>query len=144
MSRRFIASLLALLALPVLLVACGDDGGGGSSDDGASVTTPEDVKAPAAEVATGLRKIDQIGKDIAAALKADDTTKAKDLVDGIEPVWQGVEGTVKDNDEDTYVTFEDAFASLERAIEDGDSDKASKTSATISEAVSKYLEAYPA
>ena len=146
MLKRLTASLLGLLALATLTAACGDDDDSNAtaSGDRADVTAPEDVKAPADEVAAGLAEIDQLGTDIAASVKAGDGDKVATLVDGIEPVWQKIEGTIKANDEDTYLAFEDAFAAIERAADDKDADAAATGASTISTLVEDYLKVYPA
>ena len=145
MLKRFTALLLALLTLATFAAACGDDDDGDATATGDStkVTAPEDVKAPADEVAAGLEEMDQLAKDVVTALEDDDTDKASELYDEAHEVWEDVEGTVKDNDEDAYIAFEDALSSLETAAADGDVDKASAASVDISAAVSTYLEAYP-
>ena len=144
MSKRLTASLLALLALASLAAACGDDDDSSASTDHITeVTAPEDVKAPADEVAAGLTEMDELAKRVVAAVEADDTDKATELYDETHETWEEVEGTIKDNDEDAYLAFEDALASLQTAARDGDLDKARAASSDISTAVSSYLEAYP-
>jgi hypothetical protein len=95
----------------------------------------------AADVATGLRKIDQLAKDIAASAGTD-KAKASSLDSQIEPTWQPIEDTIKANDENTYITMEDNFAVLEKAADDGDAAAATKGSAAISSAVQAYLAKY--
>jgi len=95
----------------------------------------------AADVATGLRKIDQLAKDIAASAGTD-KAKASSLDSQIEPAWQPIEDTIKANDENTYITMEDNFAVLEKAADDGDAAAATKGSAAISSAVQAYLAKY--
>ena len=51
-------------------------------------------------------------------------TGRKTLNDTIEPAWQPIEGTIKANDPDTYITFEDNFAVLGDAIDSDDAAKA--------------------
>jgi hypothetical protein len=138
-SRRLL--LVVVLALAVLGTACGDD-----DDDGGGATTtsvaPEDVQAPAAAVAAGLQKIDGIVQQAAAAVGTDQDA-AKELSDQIEPIWFTIEGTVKANDQDVYLTFEDAFASLAGAAEKADTARATKAAADVKQAVTDYLAKYP-
>lgn len=103
---------------------------------------PEDVQAPAAEVTAGLRQIDQTAKDVAAKTGTDQAG-AEQLNAQIHPTWEKVEGTIKSNNQDAYITFEDNFALLSNAAKDGDAAKAKTASETISKAVSDYLTAYP-
>lgn len=128
------------LAVSLGVAGCSDDA------DDATVTTdaaaaPEDVRAPAAEVTTGLRQIETIASAVAAA--GADTDAAKAQVEEIEPVWARIEGTVKANDEDAYVSFEDSFALLEKAAEEGDAARSQQGSADVAKAVSAYLAEYP-
>ena len=103
---------------------------------------PEEVKAPAAEVAIGLRQIDQTARGIADKAGTD-KAGAEQLDAQIEPVWQKVEGTIKSNNPDVYITFEDNFAMLSIAAKGGDAAKAKTASDTISKTVTDYLAAYP-
>lgn len=142
--RTFSRSLTALLAVALvsLAAACGD--GDSASETAATATTaPEDLRASDAAVTTGLREINQLGRDIAGAVVAGELERAQGLVEHIEPVWEPVEGTVKANDEDVYIALEDAFAAIGLAVDDGDKVKAEKAADAISAAVNAYLEAYP-
>ena len=87
----------------------------------------------------------QIGGITAQAAQAvpSDKAKAQDASEQIEPVWQHVEGTVKANDPDAYITFEDSFAALEKAVDDGDAAKAQEAATTVATTVTAYLEKYP-
>jgi hypothetical protein len=89
----------------------------------------------------GLRKIDQLAKDIAASAGTD-KAKAASLDSQIEPTWKPIEDTIRANDQNTYLTMEDNFAVLEKAADDGDAAAATKGSAAISSAVQAYLVKY--
>ena len=102
---------------------------------------PQSQPASAADVATGLRKIDQLAKDIAASAGTD-KTKATSLDSQVEPTWATIEDTVKQNDQNIYLAMEDNFAVLEKAADDGDAAAATKGSAAISSAVQAYLAKY--
>ena len=143
MSKRLIGSVLAVLAIGGLVAACGDDDDS-SSKSGATTTAPEEKRASDADVAEGLKKIDTLGQDIHAAIQAGDKDKAAELIDQIEPTWEDIEGTIKANDENLYLQFEDAFAALGLAAKATDATKAQTTAANISGAVAIYLQAHPA
>src|SRR5262249_36993935 len=96
-----------------------------SSATDATSGAPEDQRTSAAAVAAGLRNIQVIAGQIARTA-ASDKGKAMELSAQIEPRWQPIEGTVKANDQDAYLAFEDAFALLEIAAKDGDGAKAAK------------------
>jgi hypothetical protein len=138
MANRVTRIVLALLAAVAFLGACGND----KPDASSSSTAPESLRASAAEVATGLATIRQLAADIAAAAGTD-KAKAASLVEQVEPTWKKIEGTIKANDQDAYLTFEDAFAALGKAAEEGDSAKAAKASNDVSTASSAYLARYP-
>lgn len=104
--------------------------------------SPEDQRTTAAAVAAGMRTIEQIAKDVAAAAGTDQA-RATSLTEQIEPAWQPIEGTVKQNDQDTYLAMEDGFAVLENAAETGDAAGAANGAATISRTVQSYLAKYP-
>lgn len=121
--------------------------GAGCSDSTTSATSssnqaPEDVKAPAAEVSTGLEQIQGITGQMASAVGSD-KAKAQDLNEQIEPTWEKIEGTVKANDSEAYITFEDSFAALGKAAESGDTAKAQEAATTVSNTVTAYLAKYP-
>lgn len=139
MTRRLARLLLAALAVALVAGACG-----GSGDDNASpsTTAPEEHRATAAEVASGLPKIEQIARNLAAAAESDQA-EAKDLSEQIEPVWRPIEGTIKANDQDAYLSFEDSFAVLEKAADDGDAAKATEAAGTVEATAVAYLAKYP-
>lgn len=134
--RRIITGLVAAGAI-VTLVGC-SSGGSSSESPSPSATAsvaPEDLRAPAAEVALGLKALDELTAQIAAAPDA----AGKALSEGIEPIWMPIEGTIKANDPDAYLTFEDAFALLES----GDQAKAKKGADAVASASKAYLAKYP-
>jgi hypothetical protein len=140
---RFTVGLLALLMLTFVGAACGGDDD--DSTAGATTTTaPEEARTSAADVAAGLKTITGIGDRIAAAVKAGDASKASDLVKTIEPAWSEIEGTIKADDQEVYLSFEDAFAAIGLAVKDGDTTKATAVAGDIHAAADAYLEAHPA
>jgi hypothetical protein len=136
--------LLVLLALTLVGTACGGDDDDASGSNAATTTAPEEARASDADVAAGLHTITALGTDIAAAVTAGDKAKASDLVEKIEPAWEDIEGTIKANDEEVYLSFEDAFAAIGLAVKDGDGDKATAVAGDITTAADAYLEAHPA
>jgi hypothetical protein len=134
----------AVLALGLSLAACGDDDDDAATEGSATEgTAPEDVRASDAEVATGLQQIDDLGDEVASAVADGDDDGAVEANEQIEPAWFGVEGTVKANDEDVYLTFEDNFATLGMAVDEGDAEGAQTAADTVSETVSAYLADHP-
>jgi hypothetical protein len=135
--------LFVLLAVALVAAACGDDDDAGSGAATATSLAPEDVQAPAAAVAAGLQRIDGIVQQAAAAVGTDDAT-ARSLSDQVEPIWFTIEGTVKANDTEVYLGFEDSFASLAGAAEKGDVDRATKAASAVQQAVADYVAKHPA
>jgi hypothetical protein len=128
-----------LLTTGLLLVGCGS---GDSASTSSASAAPESVTTTPAAVAAGLGKIVTIAADVKANIS--EKGKATMIDKGIEPIWATVEGTVKGNDADAYLAFEDAFAVLENAAKDGDAAKAAAGSDAVSKAASAYLAKYPA
>src|SRR5262245_10938143 len=117
--RGRFALLAALIALSAGLAACGgDDNSSADSSAGttsaattqASTQAPEDTIAPDAAVGAGLVKLKGVAEKIADASDAD---ASKEASEGLEPVWQPIEGTVKKNEPDLYLDIEDSFERLE-------------------------------
>lgn len=146
--RRTGAIAALTIALALLAGACSSNdkttvtpaASAGSSEDASKA--PEEARAPAAEVSAGLTQIRDITAQVAQAVGSD-KAKAKDLNEQIEPVWHSIEGTVKTNDSDAYITFEDSFAELGKAVDDGDSAKAQQAATTVATTLTAYLEKYP-
>ncbi len=134
-----------VVAASVALTGCGGGGSAAGAADTAGAAgaapAPEELRASPAAVATGLKAIDGIAAQVAAA--GTDTAKAKELVGQIEPQWYQIEGTVKANNPDMYLAFEDAFAVLEGAVEKGAAAAAAKGAQTVSTTAQGYLAKYP-
>lgn len=133
---RWLAVLLMIAVVGVFAGACGSE----TKDGGGSA--PEDRRATAAEVAAGLGRIDGMARDVAAQAGVD-KAKAVATDAAIEPQWKLIEGTVKANDKDAYLAFEDNFALLGDAAKNGDAAKAARGSAGVTKAVADYLARYP-
>jgi hypothetical protein len=95
-----------------------------------------------ADVASGMRKIDETAKEIAVSAGTD-KARASSLYGLIEPTWFPIEGTVKQHDQNTYLAMEDNFAVLENAANTGDAAAAGKGASAISSAVQDYLAKNP-
>jgi hypothetical protein len=138
-----IALAAALVALSAGLAACGGDDGsasGGSTAASSSATTqaasPEDTIAPDAAVGAGLVKLKGVANKIADSPGGDE---AKAAAEGLEPVWQPIEGTVKKNEPDLYLDIEDSF----QRMESGDLANAKKGARSMVTAVDAYLAKHP-
>jgi hypothetical protein len=146
-SRWRTASLVLVVISVVGLAACSSGGGTSAAPTSAAPTSATSAAAapeqpaPAADVAMGLRKIDQIAKQIAETAGTD-KARAVSLDGQIEPIWKQIEDTVKQNDQDTYLAMEDNFAVLEKAADEGNAAEAAKGSAGVTSAVQPYLAKY--
>ena len=118
-STRILVAAAGLTALAAGACSASKSATPPSSQAPTSSQAPEAQRASAADVATGLRKIDDTAKGVAAKA-AGDKAGAQALDAQIEPVWKTIEGTVKANSQDGYATFEDSFGSLESAANAGD------------------------
>ena len=137
MTRTSIRGIaVILLALAVGGVACGKD------EKKASEPDRYEQRVSAKDVATGLGQIETLTNQIALAVSAD-AKAAKAQAEGIEKLWEPIEGTIRANDKDSYIRFEDDFAALEKAADDADSAKAQTAAKDVSEAVKAYVGKYP-
>ena len=133
------------VAVGLALAVGGACGGGGSSKSNGQTSSPapEDQRASAVEVTAGLGKIGGIVGQVGLAAGAD-VKSAKQLDEGIEPEWEKIEGTIRANDKDLYIRFEDDFAALGKAAAAGDATKATQTAGDIAKAIKAYMAKYPA
>ncbi|HEV7863601.1 MAG TPA: hypothetical protein VGR20_12905, partial [Acidimicrobiia bacterium] len=97
----------------------------------------------AAQLAEGLKTIQDIAADVAAAT-GKDKVQAQKINEGIEPVWKKIEDTLRANDKDAYIAFEDGFEALGAAATAGDAKKAGEAADTVAATVKAYIAKYPA
>jgi hypothetical protein len=135
--RSWWRGVAVLLAVAIGGVACSSD----KKEDNAAPAA-EDLRAPAAQVAKGLGDIDALVKQISATVTAD-AKAAKEQAEGIEKLWEPIEGTIRENDKDAYIRFEDDFAAIDKAVGDADAAKTQSTAGDVSEAVKAYVAKYP-
>jgi hypothetical protein len=133
--------MLRRIAVVMLALTIGGAACGGDKEKKAEPDRYEQ-RVSATDVATGLGKIQTLTNQIALAVSAD-AKAAQEQAKGIEELWEPIEGTIRANDKDSYIRFEDDFAALEKAAEGADSAKAQSTSADVAEAVKAYLAKYP-
>ncbi len=139
--------VVAAAAVSAFVVGCGNgtDSGTPAADSSTSARAPapapEEVTTSPAAVAAGLRQIATIAAQVAAS--GADKAQATGLARQIEPVWKTIEGTVKANDQNAYLAFEDSFALLGTGAEAGDTAKLQQGLAGVSKATADYLVKYP-
>lgn len=125
----------AMCVVAAGLVACGDD----DTDKGSGGTTaadPHEVFAPDPVVATGLNQLVTVATGVA---DTPDEAAAKRAAEGLEPVWEEVEGTVKRNEPDLYATIEEDLSLLES----GEPAKTRQGAAELDTTVKAYLAKHP-
>jgi len=133
--------LAAALVGTVLLTftACSDDSSTTATSSSSS-PAPEDVIAPAAEVAAGLRRLGEVSDQIVAAGTDKDT--AKPAIAQLEPIWEHIEGAVRKNDLDVYVSVEEDLVLLAKAG-NGDADTAKRGGDDLRTQIDTYLASHP-
>jgi hypothetical protein len=138
--RGRFALVAAMVALGAALGACGGDDDSGGSSSGAATTqaaaSPEDRIAPDAQVGAGLVKLKGVAERVAGAPDGDES---KEAAEGLEAVWEPIEGTVKRNEPDLYLEVEDSFERLSS----GDLDNAKRGEQSLEKAVDAYLAKHP-
>jgi hypothetical protein len=143
-----VVAMAFVLTVGVGLAACGgddDDSSGSGSGSGSGIESsvaPEDLRASDADVAAGLADIKSIATRAAGAVEAG-SPDATSLNDTIEAAWKPIEGTIKANDADAYIAFEDNFAVLGNAVDDEDATKAGDAAEIINTTADKYLAEHP-
>jgi hypothetical protein len=139
---RALRMVAVVAAVSALAMGCsnGTDSGA-TAGSSTSAPAPEDITTSPAAVAAGLRQIVTITAQVAAAGTA--KVKASSLADQIEPVWQSIEGTIKANDQNSYLAFEDSFALVTTGAETGDTAKVAQGVAGVTKASADYLQRYP-
>jgi hypothetical protein len=130
---RLLLTLVASLGLALPLAACGSDG---SSSDAAAADSYEIVSD--ADVAAGIAKSEA---DMTALSTAG--TPSDEQLDELFEDWEGYEGTVKENDPDTYLALEDALGAFKKAAGDTDEAGMVKAITDFTAASSAYLTAHP-
>jgi hypothetical protein len=144
MRQRVISSTVGVLVMASsLLVACGGDGSSDSSDAGGSTGSTEfvgtyDIVSDAV-VAHGLASTSAEMTGVAAAPE----TATPDAVLKVFENWGSYEGTIKQNQPDSYLTFEDALGAFKKGAENGDAVGMQTAISDFSTMATQYLATYP-
>ena len=134
------AAVVAVAGLALAVPACSSSKTSGGSS---STQAPEDQLVSAADVAAGLAGIQQLNSTAALTLDRDQAG-AKATLDQVETSWRTIEGTVKHNDVNAYLDFEDALGSLRNGVDQNNVDKATTAAAAFATHASTYLDTWPA
>ena len=102
-----------------------------------------DANPDAATVATGLAGVLHAAEEV-AEYAGTDKAKAQKEWDEAHETWESIENTIRANDKDAYVEFEDALEQLGAAAKAGDAKKADAASDALAKAAKAYLAKFPA
>jgi hypothetical protein len=138
LSPRSSAAAAALVAL-LALTACGSD----SDSDGSqpAATSPEEHIADDATVTAGLGRMATTAAAIQGQVAAG--TAVDDAQDQLEADWQQVEGTVRQNEPDMYLEFEEDLGAIDRAAAAADADATNTSVAALATVTASYLAKHP-
>jgi hypothetical protein len=128
--RRFLLWLAPVVLASIVLPAAGS----GAADD---------AKPSASKVAEGLKGVLHAAEE-AAEYTGTDKAKAQKEWDEAHESWEGIEDTIRDNDKNAYIEFEDALEALGAAAKAGDAKKAEAASDALAKASEAYLAKFPA
>ena len=135
---RFAALPACLLATVMFVAAC-DDGSSGEAKS--TQTTPEEVKAPMAEVLTKLpTMVTEANEAKTAAADADFATAASKFEE-LHEIWEEVEGTVKAEDADIYERIETAQGLIKDGAENENASRVATGAADQATAVQQFIDA---
>jgi hypothetical protein len=137
--RTKMGVVAAAVAVVGLAVGCSDNGGGSKST---ATTRPEDRRVTDAEVTTGLGQL-QTQVDQAATSAGTDAAAAKTQADTAFETWERIEGTIKNNEQDLYLRYEDALSDVRTGTRDGDAAKAQRGAQDIQAISAEYLANHP-
>jgi len=160
------AVVAAVLIVTPMLASCGSDDDSDGAAGGSSTAPPAATAAGAttgesesdeedegeedeegesyeivsdAEVATGLASTIATLTSMSAA----PATATPDAITEVFDAWYSYEGTIKQNDAASYLSFEDALGAFKRAAESGDQAAMATAVADFTTTSSTYLTAHP-
>jgi hypothetical protein len=127
--RRFLLWLAPVVLTTMVLPAARSD-------------AAEDANPSASKVAEGLKGVLHAAEEV-AEYAGKDKAKAQKEWDEAHEAWEGIENTIRDNDKNAYIEFEDALDALGAAAKAGDAKKAEGASAALAKASKAYLAKFP-
>ncbi len=132
---------VAVLAVALVLAACGGDSGGGSGK-ATSTTAPEERIVPDSEVTAGLATLEEQAAEV-ESLVGTDPAAAEKAAEAAHETWEGIEGTIKKNEQDLYLRFEDALSDLNLGAQKGAAEQVKRGAADLHRAADDYRAAHP-
>jgi hypothetical protein len=132
---------VALSLVMVVVAACGGDA---SSDDGAAPTASTVFEGsyeivPDADVALGLANTSTEMAQLAAAPEM----ATGDAVLQVYENWGSYEGTIKQNEPETYLELEDALGVFKKSAENGDAVGMQTAITEFGDVAAQYVAAHP-
>ncbi|HET9769879.1 MAG TPA: hypothetical protein VFS16_03240 [Acidimicrobiia bacterium] len=124
--RRFFLLLAPLVCAVVAVPAARTD-------------AAEGARVPDAEVAEALQTIQVIAGDVVSS--GTNKAKAAMIAEGVDPIWERIEATIKANDPGSYETLEKGLVNLAEGA--GDPAKAGGAAGIIASAVKFYVAKFP-
>jgi hypothetical protein len=137
--RRLLAA--STLVVAVGLPACGSDSSSGSTTAEEEETGESYVVVPDSQVTAGLGELSTMGAAVAASITAGNDATSD--VDEMFEKWASFEGTIKQNEVEMYLTFEDTLANFRTAAKDKDAAAAAKAVETLDTTSAAYLAKHP-
>jgi hypothetical protein len=137
--KALLVAAAALVTLSFAGAGCGDDDSS-SATTTAAASSPEDRRASDAEVTAGLKALPALED---AAIAAMGSADANAKYEAMFEQWESIEGTIKANDADLYLSFEDELSNLRSAIAAADTEKAAAAKSQLADLTSQYLAAHP-
>jgi hypothetical protein len=124
--RRFFLLLAPLVCAAVALPA-------------APTSAAEGARVSDAEVAEALQTIQVIAGDVVSS--GTNKAKAAMIAEGVDPIWERIEATIKANDADSYATLEKGLVNLAEGA--GDPAKAGGAAGILASAAKFYVAKFP-
>jgi hypothetical protein len=125
--------------MTAILLLGGAACGGDDSEGAESTEETGHAVVPDAAVTQGLAATQQLLADIESG-KTTDKTKA---LDAVEASWASYEGTIKQNEVELYLAFEDALAALQKAVKAGNTADISTAKTKFATTAQTYLAKHP-
>ena len=133
LARLAVAGVASL----TLLAACGSDSG--SKPAATTTEPPEEKTVPDAQVTAGLATLQATMSKLAASPELATNGALDELLGG----WAAIEGIIKQNEVDMYLSFEDALAAFTKAGKAKDAAAMAAAAAAFATTAKAYLAEHP-
>lgn len=142
-SRGGLLAVAAVLAVAAMTAAgCGGGSGGDGGEKGTRTTTPEERIVPDSQVTAGIATLEEQAGRVESLVATDPAAAEKVAADAQEH-WLTFEGTVKKNETDMYLRFEDALSDLNLGAQKGSVEQVKRGATDLRQVAADYLAARP-